>query len=154
MPWVELAKTVFDQQVSRWDTETCDGGLRWMIAPFNNGYDYKNVFTNALFFQLGARLARYTGNTTYLQYVEQSYDWLVKVGLVDVESWRVFDGANVLSGCESPSPLQWTANTGILLGGAGVMYNLVCFIFFFLSLLLNLPSPGSGSTVSFTWAEQ
>lgn len=44
--WYDLAKNAWDTQRKRWDAETangtCDGGLRWQIAYFNNGYDYKS----------------------------------------------------------------------------------------------------------------
>lgn len=42
LSWVSLVETVFNEYVERWDTKTCDGGLRWQIIPFNNGYNYKN----------------------------------------------------------------------------------------------------------------
>ncbi|ODQ76852.1 hypothetical protein LIPSTDRAFT_102095 [Lipomyces starkeyi NRRL Y-11557] len=31
----------------RWDTSTCNGGLRWQIFESNSGYDYKNTISNA-----------------------------------------------------------------------------------------------------------
>lgn len=41
--WLALAQGVFNTMASpeRHD-DTCGGGLRWQIPPFNNGYDYKN----------------------------------------------------------------------------------------------------------------
>jgi mannan endo-1,6-alpha-mannosidase len=60
--WLALAQAVFNNQVTRWDTTTCGGGLRWQIFIINAGYDYKNTISNGAFFQLAARLARYTGN--------------------------------------------------------------------------------------------
>jgi len=62
--WLTLAQAVFNEQAARWDTSTCAGGLRWQIYEFNTGYTYKNTISNGLSFSLGARLARYTGNTT------------------------------------------------------------------------------------------
>jgi mannan endo-1,6-alpha-mannosidase len=59
--WLALAQAVFSNQVGRWDTTTCGGGLRWQIFIINAGYDYKNTISNGAFFQLAARLARYTG---------------------------------------------------------------------------------------------
>lgn len=40
--WLELAKNVFNDQVLRIDDKACDGGLRWQVFSFNNGYNYKN----------------------------------------------------------------------------------------------------------------
>ena len=78
--WLQLAQSVFDSQVLRWDTKTCGGGLRWQIFAFNDGYDYKNTLTNGNFMQLGARLARYTGNQTYSEWASKVSDWTFKVG--------------------------------------------------------------------------
>jgi mannan endo-1,6-alpha-mannosidase len=41
--WLDLSRAVFDSMVPRWDTTSCNGGLRWQIFPANAGYDYKNV---------------------------------------------------------------------------------------------------------------
>jgi mannan endo-1,6-alpha-mannosidase len=78
--WLALAQAVFNEQMNRWDPDNCGGGLRWQIFPFNAGYDYKNSICNGCLFHLGARLARYTGNNTYVDYCNQLYDWLEQVG--------------------------------------------------------------------------
>ncbi len=54
--WAQMAQNVFDEQVLRWDTKSCGGGLRWQIFSFTNGYDYKNSISNGNFMQLAARL--------------------------------------------------------------------------------------------------
>jgi mannan endo-1,6-alpha-mannosidase len=64
--WLSLAQAVFNNHVSRWDMSSCGGGLRWQIYITNPGYDYKNTISNGAFFQLGARLARYTGKNNYV----------------------------------------------------------------------------------------
>src|SRR3569833_3602163 len=61
--WLALAQAVMDDQTARRD-DTCGGGLRWQIPFSNNGYDYKNSMSNCVFFNLGARLGRFTGNAT------------------------------------------------------------------------------------------
>ena len=45
--WLSLAQAVFNTQAhpDRHD-ETCNGGLRWQIYSFNNGYNYKNSIAN------------------------------------------------------------------------------------------------------------
>ena len=73
--WATIAQNVFDEQVARWDNATCNGGLRWQIFPFNNGYDYKNSMSTGAFFQLAARLGLYTGNTTYTDWAQTAYKW-------------------------------------------------------------------------------
>lgn len=41
--WLALTQAVFNTQAApdRHD-DTCGGGLRWQIPPYNNGYNYKN----------------------------------------------------------------------------------------------------------------
>jgi len=57
--YLALAQAVFNQYTQRWDVDDCDGGLRWQIFQFNNGYSYKNSISNGCFFNVAARLARY-----------------------------------------------------------------------------------------------
>ncbi|EOD52835.1 putative glycoside hydrolase family 76 protein [Neofusicoccum parvum UCRNP2] len=73
--WIDLARNVFDTQAARWDTGSCGGGLRWQIFTFNAGYNYKNSISQAMFFQLAARLAHFTGNQTYVDWASRAYDW-------------------------------------------------------------------------------
>jgi mannan endo-1,6-alpha-mannosidase len=121
--WVSLAEAVFNDQVARWDTTSCGGGLRWQIFSFNNGYTYKNTASNGLFFQLAARLARYTGNSTYSDWASKVYDWSTSVGLVD-ENFNVYDGAYVTTNCTSITKLQWSAYAAAYISGAAHMYNI------------------------------
>lgn len=76
---------------SRWDTQYCGGGLRWQIFSWNNGYDYKNSVSNAALFHIAARLARYTGNQTYVDWAVKVFDWMESINLVTVEDpWSLF----------------------------------------------------------------
>lgn len=122
--WLALAQAVFNDMAARWDTSTCGGGLRWQIFSFNNGYTYKNSIANGCLFNLGARLARYTGNDTYAQWAERVWDWENSVGLLD-DDYNIFDGSSDTSNCSTPDRLQWTYNAGIYLHGAANMYNFV-----------------------------
>ncbi|KAJ5203593.1 Six-hairpin glycosidase [Penicillium cf. viridicatum] len=63
--WLNLTEGVFQAQVARWDTGNCNGGLRWQIWPYQNGYNTKDATSNGGLFQLSVRLARYTKNQTY-----------------------------------------------------------------------------------------
>ncbi|GAB7334290.1 hypothetical protein MBLNU13_g06322t1 [Cladosporium sp. NU13] len=102
--WVALAQAVFNRQAARWDNQTCGGGLRWQIFPFNNGYDYKNSITQGSFFNIASRLYAYTGNETYAEWATKAYHWSMDVGLIS--------GA-----------YQWSYNTGVYMLGAAMMYN-------------------------------
>ncbi|BFZ64162.1 6-phosphofructokinase, alpha subunit [Saitoella coloradoensis] len=123
--WLALAQATFNRMASRWDDENCNGGLRWQIFQFNNGYKYKNSISNGVFFNLAARLARYTGNQTYADWAQKTWDWTVDIGLINkTNHWAIYDGANVPN-CTTDTfdTIQWTYNNGMYLGGAAFMYN-------------------------------
>ncbi|CAI4211174.1 unnamed protein product [Parascedosporium putredinis] len=113
---------VFNTQAARWSTEYCNGGLRWQIFEWNNGFDYKNTISQACFFSLGARLALYTGNKTYAEWAEKTWDWTSGVGYID-DKWNVYDGGYINDNCTELTPYQWTYNIGGFLLGAAAMYN-------------------------------
>ncbi|KAJ4396531.1 hypothetical protein N0V93_000751 [Gnomoniopsis smithogilvyi] len=121
--WVALAQAVFNTQAdpSRHDT-TCNGGLRWQIPLSNNGYNYKNSIANGCFFNLGARLARYTGNTTYSDWAEKTWEWVTGVGFMDAQ-YNIYDGAHVETNCTDINKAQFSYNNAVYLLGAAHMYN-------------------------------
>lgn len=123
--WLYLAQAVFNTMASRWDPGTCNGGLRWQIFRWNNGYDYKNTISNGALFHMAARLARYTSNDTYVEWAEKVWDWLVSVKYIDNQNnyWAVFDGASALSNCAPVLKLQWTYNIGLVTSGAAYLAN-------------------------------
>ena len=123
--WVALAQAVFNTMVARWDTTTCGGGLRWQIFTFNNGYDYKNSIANGGLFNIGARLARYTGNSTYADWAEKVFEWEMSVGLI-TDDFRVLDGSSDTTNCSTVDQVRYSYNQGIYLFGAAIMYNHVC----------------------------
>lgn len=120
--WIELVENLWNTQVYRWDTSSCGGGLKWQIFPSNKGYNYKNSISNGAFFQLSARLARFTGNQTYFDWALKSYDWSVAIGLIDAD-YHVFDGADDLKNCSDHSPVIWSYNSAVYLYGSAVLYN-------------------------------
>ena len=124
---IENAKNVFDLQASRWDTATCGGGLRWRISKFNDGYAYKNSPSAGTFFQLVARLARYTGNQTYADWAVKTWDWTTSIGLIGSE-FKVYDGAHTTTNCSDINNLEWTYTAGTFLYGSAVMYSSVCSV--------------------------
>lgn len=120
--WLALAQAIFNQMTQRWDTTLCSGGLPWQIYTFNNGYDYKNTASNGGFFQIAARLAKYTGNQTYADWANKVYDWLAASPLL-TDQYQVYDGSNSLQNCTDADQMQWSYNYGILIGGAAYMFN-------------------------------
>jgi mannan endo-1,6-alpha-mannosidase len=121
--WLGLTENLWNTQVRRWDTTSCGGGLKWQIFTFNNGYNYKNSVSNGAFFQISARLARFTGNQTYLDWANKSFEWSQNVGLIG-PSYHVFDGTDDTLNCSELSHIEWSYNMGIHLYGAAVLYNL------------------------------
>ncbi|KAH7392311.1 glycoside hydrolase [Phaeosphaeria sp. MPI-PUGE-AT-0046c] len=126
--WADYAVNVWNTQNSRLESEegtngTCGGGLRWQIFTFNNGYNYKNSFTNGNFFLLSARLAKFTGNTTYLQTADKVFKWSQDVGLVS-KDFHVYDGTSTTENCTNIAPIQWTSNVGVYAEGAALMSNI------------------------------
>jgi mannan endo-1,6-alpha-mannosidase len=124
LSWLQLAQRVFNSQVPRWDTTTCDGGLRWQIYTFNNGYNYKNSISNGMFFQLAARLARFTGDQSYIAWAQKSLDWSRAIGLVN-DQYYIYDGADDLLNCTELDHVQWTNNVGIYLKASSYLANSV-----------------------------
>ncbi|KAG6013303.1 hypothetical protein E4U43_007371 [Claviceps pusilla] len=120
--WLALAQAVFNTQAARWDPDNCNGGLRWQIFKWNQGYDYKNSISQACFFALGARLALYTGNSSYADWADKTWDWMVSVGYID-QYWRVIDGAHIGANCTDHVPYQFSYNAGGFILGAAAMYN-------------------------------
>ncbi|KAK3072355.1 i-AAA protease yme1 [Teratosphaeriaceae sp. CCFEE 6253] len=121
--WLDLAKAVFDIQVSRWDLTSCGGGLKWQIFQSNAGYDYKNSISNGGLFQIAARLAHYTGNQTYLDWADRSWDWMQAIGLIDPTNYNVYDGSDDLLNCTELDHTQWSYNPSMLLYGTAMLYN-------------------------------
>ena len=126
--WLALAQGVFNSQAVRWDAATCNGGLRWQIFHFNNGYSYKNSISNGCFFNLAARLALYTGNQTYADWADKTWTWMQDIGLMS-PTFEIFDGTQSTDNCTAKDHNQWTYNNGMFIMGAAAMFNLVSFRF-------------------------
>ncbi|KAI2618808.1 glycoside hydrolase family 76 protein [Hypoxylon sp. NC1633] len=123
-PWLDIAANIWNTMVVRWnDTDACGGGLMWQIFESNpNGMHYKNSVSNGGFFQISARLARATGNDTYLQWAQKVWDWSENVGFVN-KDFLVLDGADIKDECGLVNPVSFSYAQGIYLYGAAVLYN-------------------------------
>lgn len=76
-----------------------------------------------MFFNIGSRLALYTGNTTYYNWANTTYNWMARIGLLNETTWAIFDGSDDRLNCTQLDHDQWTYNVGIYLFGAANMYN-------------------------------
>jgi len=119
--WLALVQAVFNRQARRWEDAVCNGGLRWQVTTSNKGYDYKNSVSNGLFFQMGARLGRYTGNKTYIDWAEKTWTWSRDMKLVS-DDYMVYDGSHIPE-CTVSSEIRWSYNAGIYLAGSAAMFD-------------------------------
>jgi len=123
--WLSLAQAVFNEQITRWDTSTCGGGLRWQVFPSNGGYNLKNSVANGGLFNLASRLARFTNDDLYAQWAVKIWDWMTTIGLID-EYYNVFDNAEADTlNCTQIDKTQFCYNAGTMLMGASTMFNYV-----------------------------
>ena len=123
--YITLCKNVFDDMVPRWNVSWCGGGLKWQIYESNRGYDYKSTIANGGFFQLAARLARFTGNTTHAEWADKAYNWLQDVGFLKPDTYEVLDGAgDAPDNCTKIDLHQWSYNAATMIYGSAVMANI------------------------------
>ncbi|KAK7756847.1 hypothetical protein SLS62_001292 [Diatrype stigma] len=123
-PWLDIAVNAWNSMVVRWNTTDCNGGFTWQIFPDNpNGMDYKNSISNGGFFQISARLARATGNNTYLDWAQKVWDWSEEVGIVNNETYTVYDGVDAKTNCATVNKHQFSYTQAVYTYGAAVMYN-------------------------------
>lgn len=121
--YLASVQAVFNEYTTRWDSEHCGGGLRWQVFSFNNGWNYKNTISNGCFFNIAARLARYTGNSTYAEWADKIYQWQLDTTLIK-EDGSIRDGLTIREkDCSDMDTLEWSYNAGIFLHGAAMMYN-------------------------------
>ncbi|KAL2024509.1 hypothetical protein VTK56DRAFT_7552 [Thermocarpiscus australiensis] len=119
--WLQLGTNLWNSMASRWNTTACGGGLLWQIFASNpNGMDYKNSVSNGGLFQISARLARATGNGTYLEWADKVWDWTEAVGLID-SSGNVYDGASASHNCTDTNRVTFSYSAAIYLYGAAVL---------------------------------
>jgi mannan endo-1,6-alpha-mannosidase len=123
--WLALAQAVFNSQSVEERRvppgDRCEWGLRWQVFSSNQGYNYINTIANGCYFNIGARLARYTGNDTYMEYASRTYDLLERLGYVN-DQYDVYDGAH-LPDCLDTNKAQFSYNAALLLQGAAFLYN-------------------------------
>ncbi|KAI9746464.1 MAG: hydrolase 76 protein [Claussenomyces sp. TS43310] len=120
--WLALTQAVFNEQAGRWDTNTCGGGLHWQVYTFLSGYHLKNSISNGCFFNIAARLARYTGNETYALWANKIWDWTRSINLMD-DLYDVYDNSDENLNCTQLGRIQWSYNAGTYLLGAATMFN-------------------------------
>ncbi|KAI0539783.1 family 76 glycoside hydrolase [Xylaria digitata] len=122
--WLALAQAVFNEQTHldrRVEGGNCDWGLRWQVYRTNNGWDYINTIANACYFNIGARLGRYTANSTYVELASKTWDLMWRLGYIS-KDYDVYDGAHEPN-CTEINKSQFSYNAAMILQGCAYMYN-------------------------------
>lgn len=84
------------------------------------------AIANACYFNIGARLARYTDNSTYADLANRTWNIIYDLGYIS-DKWDVYDGAH-LPDCTDINKAQFSYNAAMLLQGAAFLYNYVSFL--------------------------
>lgn len=75
---------------------------------------------------LGARLHRYTGNSTFGDWAGKAWEWSEDVGLL--KGGAIYDGARAQQNCSAINKVEFSYNSGVYILGAAHMYNTVRII--------------------------
>ncbi|KAK5632168.1 hypothetical protein RRF57_007882 [Xylaria bambusicola] len=120
--WLALAQAVWNTQADPDRHDATCGGVRRHDMDSEHVTNAGKGIANGIFFNLGARLARYTNNQTYAEVAENAWNWVVSVGFMD-KDYNIFDGAHVETNCTDINRAQFSYNNGVFLLGAAYMYN-------------------------------
>ncbi len=127
--WFELAQGVFDVMAARWrvaEAGSCKGGLRAAILKDRAiDPDRMDSLSGAVFLNLGARLARFTGNQTYADWADKTWSWLVASHLI-AENGTIYSSTNTRTNCSRATPeTALPVVPAVLIEAAAYMANLV-----------------------------
>ena len=83
-------------------------------------------------------MARYTKNSTYADWAEKEWNWWAGIGLLDADSYAVYDGGHVGANCTDINQAQFSYNNGVWILGAAHMFNYVSLAPVILTVSRNL----------------
>ncbi|KAH8647027.1 glycosyl hydrolase family 76-domain-containing protein [Tricladium varicosporioides] len=118
--WASMANAVFEDQVSRWDTSTCGGGLSYQVFGDPVAPGFKVAFSNARFGSLAARLGAYTG---YFNWANKTWNWVTSSSGLASSDYHFYLNSSPATNCTSINHLEWTAVSGTYLTIAATMWN-------------------------------
>lgn len=72
---------------------------------------------------LASRLARYTGNQTYIDWAEKEWEWFSNSALYNPQNSQINDGTSINNNCSDADHTQWSYNYGFYIGGLAYLYN-------------------------------
>jgi hypothetical protein len=111
------AETVMAFEMAGWDANqehACPGGIPFSNSAENND---RNTVTTAPAAELGAQLYRITGNTQYLQFALQAYEWVRRCLLAPSGLY-----ADHISPKGVVEPMIWSYNQGTMIGAGALLY--------------------------------
>lgn len=123
--WLEMTQAIYNKLNLKWDTTTCQGGLRWQKIPLHSGYNYKNSISNGCLFHLAARLARFTDIPLYVDNAKKIWEWMETINLLVEKQSNIIihDGVTVSSQCNEITKIRWSYNYGVFLSGCAYLYD-------------------------------
>lgn len=98
--------------------------IAFPFRAVNQGYGYKNSITNGAYFNMAARLARYTQESTYADSAQYIFEWMMRIGLIS-QDYNVFDGAHEKHDCTDINGARYSYSAAVLLQGAAFMWDFV-----------------------------
>lgn len=102
--YLQTAKAIHAHMAATWQTDK-GGGVLWCL---DKDKQKTNAITNNLFLILSARLAKYTGESSYRDWARRSCTWL--------KEQKLFDGTGVVDGPGHTGD-YWSYNQGTYLAG-------------------------------------
>lgn len=125
--WAQYAQNAFDVLTARWGNNPCNGGLRYAVTAAQPWYDMASSGSGGNYYQLAARLYRYTGNETHGNWASKTMSWLQMDagGLVQPINSTVYEAVNLTRGChpgtDDVSYWQWSIDLASIMHGAAIM---------------------------------
>jgi hypothetical protein len=111
------AEAIMAFVMAGWSTNpeyVCPGGVPFSNAPENNE---RNTVTDGPGVELAVKLFELTGNTTYLQFAEEAYEWVRRCL---TESNGLY--ADHIGAHGKVEPAEWSYNQGAMIGAGTLLY--------------------------------
>lgn len=111
------AEAIMAFVMAGWDTNpehVCPGGVPFSNEPTNNE---RNTVTDGPGAELAVRLYEITGNTAYLGFAEQAYEWVRRCLLAPNGLYADHIGAH-----GAVTQIYWSYNQGSMIGAGALLY--------------------------------
>ena len=118
--YLAMAKNIYADLLTQWDTTTCGGGIWWSKDLKHSAY--KNAIVNELFLQLAAELANRATDpkekSGYLTWAQKEWQWFAASGMINA-GHLVNDGLDAKDpkACTNNHQQTWSYNQGVILAG-------------------------------------